>query len=58
MSQSAEPIEKQGRFGNKFMISVWWNFEQVTHFEIVLHGQHLSPEPYYDQLDRIEGILL
>jgi hypothetical protein len=35
------------------MLSVWWNFEGVLHFEMVPEGRSVNADLYCQQLDRV-----
>ena len=35
------------------MICVWWNYEDVLHFELVPDGRAVDAELYCQQLDRV-----
>jgi histone-lysine N-methyltransferase SETMAR len=55
--QEVQPVAKQDRFGKKVMLSVWWNFEGVLHFELVPHGRAVNAELYTQQLDCVYEVL-
>ena len=35
------------------MLSVWWNFQRVIHFELVPNGRSVNAELYCEQLERM-----
>jgi hypothetical protein len=35
------------------MLSVWWNFEGVLHFEMAPEGRAVNSDLYCQQLDRV-----
>jgi histone-lysine N-methyltransferase SETMAR len=35
------------------MLSVWWNFEGVLHFEMVPEGRSVNADLYCQQLDKV-----
>lgn len=35
------------------MLCVWWNFEGIVHFELVLNGRAISAELYCQQLEQV-----
>ena len=47
------PVAKRGRFEKKIMLCVWWNYEGVIHFELVLNGRSINAELYSEKLDRM-----
>ena len=40
------------------MISVWWNFEGILHFELVPNGRAINADLYCEQLDRVYDALV
>lgn len=50
---SGVSVPRQNKFGKKAMISVWWNFEGVLHFEMVPYGKAIDAELYCQQLQRV-----
>lgn len=49
----AQPTCKHDPFGRKVMISVWWNFEGILHFEFIQAGRSVDAKLYCEQLDRV-----
>ena len=35
------------------MLCVWWNFDEIVHFELVPNGRAISAELYCQQLERV-----
>jgi histone-lysine N-methyltransferase SETMAR len=56
--EPAKPVVKLDRFQKKVMLCVWWNFEQVIHFEILYDGGTTNSDIYCDQLDQMYKSLL
>lgn len=56
--ESAKPVVKLDRFQEKAMLCVWWNYEQVIHYELVPDGQTINSDLYCEQLDRMYESLL
>lgn len=52
-----KPVVKQGRFEQKVMLCVWWNFEGVVHFELVPDGRAIDANLYSEQLERMFDVL-
>lgn len=55
-----EPQEtevRRQRYEKKMMISVWWNFEGVLHFEIIPDGKSVNATLYATQLQKVHDIL-
>ena len=52
-----EPVAKHDRFSQKALLCVWWNFEGVTHFELVPNGSAINADLYCAQLDRMYAAL-
>jgi histone-lysine N-methyltransferase SETMAR len=50
-------VVRQDRFGKKVMLSVWWNYEGVLHFELIPNGRSVDGELYCEQLDRVHEVL-
>ena len=46
-------IPKQDRFGKKVMLCVWWNFDEIVHFELVTNGRAINAELYCQQLEQV-----
>ena len=46
-------IPKQNLFGKKVMLCVWWNFDGIVHFELVMNGCAISAELYCQQLEQV-----
>lgn len=55
--QAGIPVVRQGRFEKKVMLSVWWNFEGVVHWELVPDGKAVNGSLYAEQLERMHGAL-
>lgn len=55
--QPPKPVVKRGRFEQKVMLCVWWNFEGVVHFEFVPHGRAVDADLYSQQLERVYDVL-
>ena len=53
-----QPVAKRGRFEPKVMLSVWWNFQGIIHYELVPGGRAVNADLYSDQLQRVHAILL
>lgn len=51
------PVVKQSRFLKKVLISVWWNYEGIIHFELIPDGHPITSEVYCQQLDRVHEIM-
>lgn len=51
--QAPPSVPRQDRFGKKVMISVWWNFEGVLHFELIPNGCAINSDLYCQQLSRV-----
>ena len=39
------------------MLCVWWNFEDVIHWEFVSNGRAIDTDLYFEKLDRVHEIL-
>lgn len=39
------------------VLSVWWNFESITHFELVPNGQVSNTKLYYEELGNVYRVL-
>jgi histone-lysine N-methyltransferase SETMAR len=46
-----QPRIPHDRFGKKVLLSVWWNFEGVLHFEMVSENRAVNADLYYQQQD-------
>ena len=55
--EQAQPILRQDRFGQKVMISVWWNIDGILHFEFVPDGHAVDAHLYSEQLHRVYEVL-
>lgn len=55
--EEPEPVIRQDRFGKKVMLSVWWNYQGVLHYEFIPEGHAVNAELYCQQLDRVYNIL-
>ena len=55
--QPSKPVVKRGRFDQKVMLCVWWNYEGVIHFELVPNGRTVNSSLYCEQLHRVYEIL-
>ena len=55
--QPANAVARIGRFEDKVMLSVWWNYEGVLHFELVPDGHAVDADLYTQQLDRVYAVL-
>lgn len=55
--KKAKPVVRQVRFCQKVMLSVWWNFEGVVHFELIKDGRAVNGDLYSQQLDRVYEVL-
>ena len=49
--QNPPSVPRQDRLGKKVVICVWWNFEDVLHFELVPDDRAVNAELYCQQLD-------
>lgn len=49
---------KRKPFDKKVMISVWWNYEGVIHFELIPEGQTINSDLFCEQLNRLDEIML
>jgi [histone H3]-lysine36 N-dimethyltransferase SETMAR len=50
-------VPRQSRFARKILLSVWWNFEGILHFELVPNSKAINAELYCQQLDRVYDAL-
>ena len=59
LSTNESPVgrPKVDRFGKKFMISVFWNYNGILFFEILPDGQSINSDIYSAQLLRLHQIL-
>ena len=48
---------KKSRFNPKVVLCVWWNFENVIHWEFVPNGRAVNADLYSQQLERVHEIL-
>ena len=55
--QMAEPVPKRDHLSRKAMLCVWWNFEGIIHFKLVLNNRSIDAELYSAQLDRMHTAL-
>jgi histone-lysine N-methyltransferase SETMAR len=55
--QNPPPVACQDRFGKKVMLCVWWNVDDVVHFELVPDGRAVNAELYSEQLERVYNVL-
>ena len=55
--QPANTVARIGRFEDKVMLSVWWNYEGILHFELVPDGHAVDADLYSQQLDRVYATL-
>ena len=55
--QEPEPVIRQDHFGKKVMLSVWWNYQGVLHYEFIPEGRAVNAELYCAHLDRVYNIL-
>ena len=49
--QIAEPVANRKRFSRKTLLSVWWNFEGVIHYERASNKRTIDADLYCAQLD-------
>lgn len=47
--QMTEPVIKQERFKHEGWFCVWWNFEDVLHWELVQDGRAVDANLYGEQ---------
>jgi histone-lysine N-methyltransferase SETMAR len=50
-------VPKRARFERKVMLSVWWNFEGIIHFELIPDGRAIDSNLYSQQLERVHAVL-
>ena len=57
--KNEEPLTvvRHDRFGHKVMLSVWWNFEGIIHFELIPKGKAVDAQLYVAQIKRVHEIL-
>lgn len=48
---------KAGLHPKKSLLSVWWDWKGVIHFEVIPHGQTINSEIYCAQLERLNETL-
>ena len=49
----ADQVPKMERFQKKVMLSVWWNYEGVIHFELLPDGDTINSDVYIQQINRV-----
>lgn len=52
-----KPVVRQSRSGHKVMLSVWWNFEGIVHFQLIPDGCSVNGAIYSEKLDRLYQII-
>lgn len=57
-NETPDGMPKVDRFGKKFMISVFWNYNGILFFEILPVGQSINSDIYSAQLNRLHQILV
>jgi len=48
-----QTISKSGLMANKVMLSVWWNWMEIVHYELLQSGETINSVLYCAQLDRL-----
>lgn len=56
--KAPQPLAKQGLHPRKIMLSLWWNFKGILHFELLPNNQTINSNFYCEQLDRLYQILM
>lgn len=51
------PTPKQEPFPMKVMLSIWWNFKGVVHYELLERGKTITADLYCEQLGRLKQAL-
>jgi len=49
-----QTISKPGLTGNKVMLSVWWDWKGIVHYELLQRGETINSVLCYTQLGRLE----
>jgi histone-lysine N-methyltransferase SETMAR len=52
------PVAKRERFEKKVLLCVWWNYEGLIYYELVLDGRANNAEVYFEQLEKMYTVLL
>lgn len=55
--KAPQPLTKQGLHPRKLMLSVWWNFKGIIHFELLPTNQTINSDFYCQQLERLYHVL-
>ena len=48
-------IAKTNIHEEKFMLSVWWFFRGIMHFELLQSGETITADVFCAQLERLKG---
>ncbi|XP_035720880.1 histone-lysine N-methyltransferase SETMAR-like [Vespa mandarinia] len=57
-NESPRSTAKPGLHPKKALVCVWWGIRGIVHFEVLKHGQTVSADLYYEQLDRVNQSLI
>lgn len=56
--QQSQSVVKGERFGKKVMLCVWWNYEGLLLFELVVaEGRAVNADLYIKQLQQLHEVL-
>jgi [histone H3]-lysine36 N-dimethyltransferase SETMAR len=55
--QKPQPTPKSGLHPKKIMLSIWWDYRGVVHYELLPSNQTITADIYCAQLDRVAAAL-
>lgn len=56
-SQKPLPVPKPDLHPKKILLSIWWDYQGVIHFELLEQGKTINTKVYCEQLTRLEAAI-